>query len=99
MYRCLLFPVALLSLAFAPAPAPKPDKRGEGADDLKALAGVWVLASETRQGKAAALSDRRLAFSGGAVHVTDGLRSRRWEVTVDARKDPKTLDLLDPTTL
>jgi uncharacterized protein (TIGR03067 family) len=88
MRRVLLL-LTVLPLGFAPAPAP----RSTNAADLKALQGEWVLVSETRQGEPRVPGKARLEFSGTAVIVTDDYGNYRWEAVLDARTNPKTLDL------
>src|SRR5262249_27432193 len=80
--------LAVSSLAFAPAPLPRPDRTG----DLGRLQGGWLLVSKTVGGRTQQESPERVwTFRGSQLRISYGWLSDEWEVSLDPRASPRTM--------
>ncbi len=94
--RALIIAVAVLGLtAFAPAPFPRPDRK----DDLKGLSGTWTVTRYDMGGTAVGLAGTmKVKIEGNKwsflrVTAAGTMPSTSYTFTLDAKKDPRLIDL------
>ena len=79
--------LAVLTFAFAPLPLPKPVKK----TDRGMLCGTWELASQTCGG-VPQQRELKWVFTERASELTADHATSPWEVDLDQKKYPKTID-------
>jgi uncharacterized protein (TIGR03067 family) len=87
--------LAILSLSLAPAPFPRPYA---GKADLARLQGAWVFAFSVQGGKQTP-AEQKVVWTVQGSRVTpslDGKKMRAFDISLDARKRPKAIDITSP---